>query len=310
MKKILITFMIFAGFSASYAESYFMTVGTGGLAGSYYPIGVAVGKLINIDRREHGIRVTVEPTGGSVANINSLKLGIDTMAMAIVQSDVQYNYYNGGGKNLRALFGLHSEACTIVVRKDANVKSFEDLRGKRFNLGNQGSGTRNTMNTLLVEYGWADDAFARATAYDAAEMVAAFCENRIDGFAYVIGNPNNAVTEALDCGGELLSVSGQAVESLVKKYPYLPKAVIKGNTYKSNSADTLSFGPKATFVTTSELPENVAYEITKAVYNNFDKFVTMHPALSSMKKEDMLAGNTAPYHPGAIRFYREVGLMR
>src|SRR5690554_4527265 len=142
------------------AQQQFVTIGTGGVTGVYYAAGGAICRLMNGGRKEHGIRCSVESTGGSVYNLNTLRAG--ELDFGVAQSDWQYHAYSGSSsfqdagpnKDLRAVFSLHPEPFTVAVRPDAGVTRFEDLKGKRFNVGNPGSGTRASMEELLSAMGW------------------------------------------------------------------------------------------------------------------------------------------------------------
>ncbi|MDR2443698.1 MAG: TAXI family TRAP transporter solute-binding subunit [Deltaproteobacteria bacterium] len=297
----------------------FFPLGTGGISGVYYPAGGAICRLVDVGRRkgEHNIRCTVESTGASVYNVNSLRTG--DLALGIVQSDVEYQAYNGTesfkeiGPNpdLRVLFNLQSEAFTLVVRRDANIKTFEDLAGKRMNIGDPGSGNRNTLELLMREYGWTAEIFKLATDLKPAEMAGALCDNKIDAYVYVIAHPNGSVTEAsTTCDSHLVSLTGPKIDEFVKKYPFYPPAVIPGKMYKGTDEDTITFGPKAVLLTSVNLPEEAAYIITKSVFSNLEEFKELHPALSKLTAQSMLEGSTVPFHPGAERYFKEVGLLK
>jgi TRAP transporter TAXI family solute receptor len=305
--------------SAQSKEQVFVKIGTGGVTGVYYPVGGAIYRLVEKGRRanEHNIRCQVESTGASVFNVNALRSG--DLDLGMVQSDVQYYAYfgteqfsaAGPNPNLRALFSLQSESFTLVARDDSNILSFEDLPGKRMNLGDPGSGSRNTLELLMSEYGWTPKTYSLATDLKPAEMAGALCDNKIDAFVYVVGHPNASIQEAANtCSSHLVPVTGPKVDALISKYPFYPLSVIPGGLYKGTSRDVNTFGPKATLLTTSSLPEEVAYQITKAVFSNFEEFKTLHQALADPTPEEMLKGNAVPFHPCAIRYFKEAGLMK
>ena len=159
------------------AQQKFITVGTGGVTGVYYAAGGALCRLVNKDRAKHNIRCSVESTGGSVFNINTIKAG--ELDLGFAQSDVQYNAAKGlaqfkdGGAyaDLRAVFSVHPEPFTVLARKEANVKSFADFKGKRFNVGNPGSGTRASMEELLAGMGWKLGDFSLASELKADDCM-------------------------------------------------------------------------------------------------------------------------------------------
>lgn len=295
----------------------FVTIGTGGVTGVYYPTGGAICRLVNKDRAKHGVRCTVESTGGSVYNINAIRSG--ELDMGIVQSDWQYHAYNGtsrfadGGafKELRAVFSVHPEAFTVVARRDAKVTTFTDLKGKRVNVGDPGSGQRATMAELLKLMGWTTKDFSLASELKPAEQAQALCDNKVDAIVYVVGHPNGSIQEATTaCDTVVVSVAGEAVDKLIKANPYYAKATIPGGMYKGNPKDIDTFGVKATFVASTRTDANTTYEVVKAVFDNFKDFKALHPAFSHLSPKDLVRdGNSAPLHDGAARYFKEKGLM-
>ncbi|NHI00572.1 MULTISPECIES: TAXI family TRAP transporter solute-binding subunit [Oceanimonas] len=307
-----------AGVPAAMAvEQSFITIGTGGVTGVYYPTGGAICRLVNQGRAEHGIRCSVESTGGSGYNLNSLRSG--ELEVGVAQSDLEYQALNGEGpfaeqgayEDLRAVFALHGEAVTIVARKDANIKTFDDLKGKRVNIGNPGSGQRDTMEVLLKAYGWTHDDFSLVSELRPAEHGQALCDNRIDAFVYVVGHPNGSIKEATTaCEANLVSVSGEVVDKLVGDNAYYRYITIPGGEYTGSDEDVQTFGVGANLVTSATVPEAQIYQLTKAVFDNFDQFVRLHPAFGGLKKEEMVKdGLSAPLHPGAQKYYKEAGLV-
>ncbi len=299
------------------AEQRFVTIGTGGVTGVYYPAGGAICRLVNKNRKEHSIRCSVESTGGSVYNTNAIAQG--ELDFGIVQSDVQHNAYHGAEqfqtgavKNLRAVFSLHPEPFTVVARADANVTEFTGLKGKRVNVGNPGSGQRATIEALMRNLGWQMGDFALASELKAAEMAQALCDNRIDAFVYTVGHPNGSIKEATTtCDATLVNVDSDAAGKLVHDTPYYSTAIIPGGMYRGTDADAVTFGVRATLVTHADTPDSVVYEVVKGVFENFDDFTRLHPAFAVLIKDEMVkASLSAPLHPGAEKYYREAGLIK
>ncbi|MHA3916428.1 TAXI family TRAP transporter solute-binding subunit [Halovulum sp. GXIMD14793] len=298
------------------AQETFITIGTGGQTGVYYVVGQSICRLVNRGSADHGMKCTAPSTGGSIANINAIKAG--DMDMGVAQSDWQYHAYNGSSKfegekfdNLRAVFSVHGEPFTVIARKDAGISSFEDLKGKRVNVGNPGSGQRATMEVVLDAMGWSMDDFALASELKPAEQAAALGDNKVDAIIYTVGHPNGSIQEATTTvDADLVDVTGDAITGLIDANPYYAAATIPGGMYKGNDGDTTTFGVKATFVTSADVPEEVVYEVVKAVFDNFDRFKRLHPAFENLEEADMIAdGLSAPLHPGAEKYYKERGWM-
>ena len=309
--------LVAADLAPAKAET-FITIGTGGVTGVYYPTGGAICRLVNKDRSEHAIRCSVESTGGSVYNINTMRSG--ELDMGVVQSDVQYNALKGEGEeftdagpfeDLRAVFSVHPEPFTVVARADSGIETFDDLKGKRVNVGNPGSGQRSTMEVLMAAKGWTMDDFALASELKSAEQAQALADNKIDAIVFTVGHPSGSIQEATTTvDAKLVSVSGPEVDQLVESNPYYSKATIPGGMYRGTDADVETFGVKATFVSSAAVPEEVVYAVTKAVFENFDDFKKLHPAFANLQKEDMVTqALSAPLHPGAEKYYKEAGLM-
>jgi len=300
------------------AQQKFMTIGTGGVTGVYYAAGGAICRLVNKERAKHGIRCSVESTGGSVFNVNTIKAG--ELDMGFSQSDVQYNAFKGLGQfkdagpwaDERAVFSVHPEPFTILARKEANVKSFTDFKGKRFNVGNPGSGTRASLEELLVALGWKLGDFSLASELKADEHGPALCDGKIDGFFYGVGHPSaNIQDPTTSCGAKLVSLTGPAIDKLIADRPYYAKATIPGGLYPNNPEATTTYGVLATVVSSSKVPAETVYQVVKAVFDNFEEFKKLHPALANLKPENMITdGNSAPLHEGAARFYREKGWIK
>ena len=307
-----------ASIPAAHAQQKFITIGTGGVTGVYYAAGGAICRLVNKDRAKHGIRCSVESTGGSVFNVNTIKAG--ELDMGVTQSDVQYNAVKGAGpfqkdgafRDLRAVFALHPEPVTVVARKEANAKSFADFKGKRFNVGNPGSGTRATAEELLAAMGWKMSDFSLASELKADEHGPALCDGKIDGFLYLVGHPSANIQDPTTvCGAKLVSVTGPAVDKLVKQHPYYAHATIPGGLYPNNPQETKTYGVLATLVSSSKVPADTVYAVVKAVFDNFDEFKKLHPAFANLKPENMVKdGLSAPLHDGARKYYREKGWVK
>jgi uncharacterized protein len=301
------------------AQQKFITIGTGGITGVYYPTGGAICRLVNKGRKMHGVRCSVESTGGSVYNINTIRAG--ELDMGVAQSDWQYHAYNGTGKQsfidagpfkeLRAVFSVHAEPVTIIARADSGIKTVQDLVGKRVNIGNPGSGTEATWNVMWKAMGHTNDDLRLAAQMKSAETPGALCDNKIDALFWLVGHPNGLSKEATTtCDAVMVQVTGPAIDKLVADNSFYRKAVIPGGMYRGNPNDTNTFGVGATFVSSTATPADTVYEVVKAVFENFDDFKKLHPAFNNLKESEMITDAlSAPLHDGALRYYKERGWM-
>ncbi|MFK7901558.1 MAG: TAXI family TRAP transporter solute-binding subunit [Nitratireductor sp.] len=303
---------------ASAIAEEFITIGTGGVTGVYYPTGGAICRLVNKGRKDHGIRCSVESTGGSVYNINTIREG--ELEFGVAQSDWQHHAYNGTSKfkdagkfeGLRAVFSVHPEPFTVVARADAGIKTFDDLKGKRVNIGNPGSGQRGTMEVLLAAKGWTTGDFALATELKGSEQSAALCDNQIDAMVYTVGHPSGSIQEATTaCDSVLVSVTGDAVSGLINDNPFYRSATIPGGMYRGNADSVATFGVGATFVSSTDVSEEAVYTIVKSVMENIEDFKKLHPAFANLDPKEMAtAGLSAPLHAGAAKYYKEAGIIK
>jgi uncharacterized protein len=310
--------VLFGAAPAAVAQQKFITIGTGGVTGVYYAAGGAICRLVNKDRAKHGIRCSVESTGGSVFNVNTIKAG--ELDLGFAQSDVQYNAAKGQGNfkeagaygDLRAVFSVHPEPFTVLARKEANIKTFADFKGKRFNVGNPGSGTRASLEEMIAAMGLKLTDFSLASELKADEHGPALCDGKIDGFFYGVGHPSaNIQDPTTSCGAKLVSLTGPFVDKLVADKPYYAKALIPGGLYPNNPEGAQTYGVLATVVTSSKAPAESVYQVVKAVFDNFDEFKKLHPALAALKPENMVAdGLSAPLHEGAAKYYKEKGWIK
>ena len=301
---------------AASAQQQFVSIGTGGVTGVYYPTGGAICRLVNKDRKEHGIRCSAESTGGSIYNINTIRAG--ELEFGVAQSDWQYHAFNGTSKfedqgkfeDLRAVFSVHPEPVTIIARGDAGISNVTDLKGKRVNIGNPGSGTRGTWEVMEGAMGWERSDLALAAEMKSAETGQAVCDNKIDAYFWLVGHPSALTQESLaSCDAKLVNATGEAIDKLIADNPYYRTATIPAGMYGDNEEIT-TFGVGATFVTSAKVPEEVVYTVVKAVFENFESFTGLHPAFANLKPEEMIAdGLSAPLHAGAIKYYKEKGWM-
>ncbi|NND91633.1 MAG: TAXI family TRAP transporter solute-binding subunit [Granulosicoccus sp.] len=301
----------------AHAQQQFISIGTGGVTGVYYPTGGAICRLVNKGRKEHGIRCSAESTGGSIYNINTVRAG--ELEFGVAQSDWQYHAYNGTSQfedqgkfeKQRAVFSVHPEPFSVIARGGSGIKTFEDLKGKRVNVGNPGSGVRATAEVVLAAYGMSLDDFSVAAELKGSEMAQALCDDKIDVMIYTVGHPAAAITEVSNtCDVDFVDVTGPVIDKLIEENPFYRTASIPAGMYKGQDVDNKTFGVGATFVSSSDVSEEVVYVVVKAVFDNFEDFKKLHPAFATLKEEEMIKdGLSAPLHDGAVKYYKERGWM-
>lgn len=298
------------------AEIRIVTIGTSGSTEVYYFTGDAIASFVNKKEDIYSIRCKVASTGGSVNNVNAIMAG--DLEFGIVQSDQQYQAINGLAEwrdkgpqsDLRAVFSVHPESISLVAAVDAGIHSIKDLKGKRVNIGNPGSGQRqNSIDALeAVGINFNRDLMVKSTkASDAPGLLQ---DGHIDAFFYTAGHPSGAIKEATAGARKVRFVTITGIETLLSKYPYYVKAKIPVKLYPDakNTKDVDTFGVRATIVTSAKISDDVVYAIIKEVFDNFEDFKKLYPASTVLTKQDMLAGLSARIHPGAMRYYKEVGL--
>lgn len=298
--------------TVSFAQEQFITIGTGGQTGVYFVVGQSICRLVNRTTAETNLKCTAPSTGGSIANINAIMAG--DMDMGVAQSDWQYHAYNGTSEfegkaftDERAVFSVHGEPFTVIARADSGIKTFADLKGKRVNIGNPGSGQYATMQVVMDALGWTLDDFALASELKPAEQAAALGDNKVDAIIYTVGHPNGSIQEAVSTvDAVLIPVTGPEIDKLIADNPFYAAATVPGGMYEGSPDDIKTFGVKATFVTSAKVDDEVVYQVVKAVFDNFDRFKRLHPAFENLTEEGMINdGLSAPLHDGALRYYKE-----
>ena len=292
-----------------------ITIGGGGLAGVYYAVGKGICRLVHRGRKTHGIRCSAV-TGGSIHNLHAVDTG--ELDFGLAQSDWQFHAYHGSGvfkgkplAELRAVFSVHSEPLTVVARADAGIRSFEDLEGKRVSRGGGKSSARRIMKKVAPALGWQKGTFTQDFKLGWTEASVALCDDKVDAIFITAGNPSEAVKAAANsCDTVIVGITGTVIDKLVEENGYFRHVTIPGGVYRGSPDDIDTIGVSATVVTSTHTPAEYVYLVVKSVFENFDSFKKLHPAFSVLKKQEMIEESlTAPLHEGALRYYKEAGLM-
>lgn len=293
----------------------FIRIGGGAKSGVYYRVASSVCELVEEKMGSQGYSCVDKVSFGSVFNLNSVRRGLFTFG--VVQSDRHWQAYNGEAEwrgkpyaGLRSVFSVHPETVMLVTRADTGIKSVNDLRGKRVNIGNPGSGQRGNAEAVLRVYGINKDRDITAAELEQPQANEALVKKEIDAFFYTVGNPwDDGVALAQSTAVQIVPIDASRIKELVASHPYCVITVIPGGVYKGVDKDVPTYAVKATVVTSERESEEVVYNVVKTVFENLDRFRKMHPAFKSLQPREMLEGLSAPLHPGAVRYYEEKGWL-
>jgi TRAP transporter TAXI family solute receptor len=298
------------------AQSWkFVVIGGGSETGVYYQVALGVCTLVNEKLEGQGYTCVGRPTLGSVFNIKSIRRGL--LKMGLAQSDQAWNAYKGRGEwgrkpyeGLRSMFSVHPETVMLVTRADTGIKSVTDLRGKRVNIGNPGSGHRANAKDVLQIFGIEEGKDIITRGFDAQRAIDALTDKKIDALFYTVGNPwKGGVTLAKRTQIRMIPIDGPGIQQFVASREAYVMTVISGGIYQGVDEDVPTYAVKAVLVTRDKESEEVVYNVVKTVFENLDRFRKMNATFASLQPQDMLKGLAVPLHPGAARYYKEQGWM-
>ncbi|MBU1232610.1 MAG: TAXI family TRAP transporter solute-binding subunit [Proteobacteria bacterium] len=303
--------------SSCFAKTFFVTIGTGEMTGIYYSTGGAITRILNQSQDDFQIKAIAEPTSGAVFNINAILGG--HLLFGLTQSDRQYQAVYGEAdwmtkgpqKNLRSVFSLYPEIVTLIAAADSGIKTVSDLRGKKVNIGKLGSGYRQNAIDAITAAGLDIHRDLTVFTYNITQANLMLQSGKIDAFFYTVGHPNISSNEATSGSRKVTFVAIPVTDAFLADKPYYTKAVIPIANYpaSTNKEEVESFGVKAGLVTSGKVSEEIVYTVTKQIFENFEFFKKLNPVYSYLSKEEMIKGNPAPLHPGALKYYQEIGLL-
>lgn len=316
MKKSLGFISILSLSSSLFAAAEFITIGTGNITGTYYPTGGAVCRLVNKYKKETRIRCSAEATAGSVFNIKALNIG--EIDFAIAQSDVVYKaihgekeFKNSANKKLKSVMSIYPELLALIVKKESKINSIYDIKNKRIDIGNKGSGNEATVSALLKHLGIKQSEFISPNKLKVGQAPDALKEGKIDGYFYMVGHPTANIKDAANSTDiKIVPLNNKEINLFVKNKPYYVKGEIPANVYKNVSNEINTFGSKAVLITSSEVSSKAVYTLVKAILENFEEFKKLHPVYKYITKESLLEGLNAPLHDGAIKYYKENNFIK
>lgn len=294
----------------------FIAMGTGSTSGTYYPVGKGICELVNDGREDHRMRCIAYNTGGSVYNIQAITSG--ELEMGITRSDLAYQAYKGEGafkpmgpnSGLRAVATLYSMPIAILVKKSAGIEKFDDLKGRRINIGNKGSGKRSVADLIFTVMGWTKKDFSEVHELSTKKMGQAFCDDKVDILIEGLGNPAAFYEKMIsECDGGFIPVPDAVVTKIKKNFPFYASLEIPGKMYTGTPEPVPTFGFKAILVTRKDVHPETIYRVTGSIFGNFDKFRSKHPSLKIVDPGSMATeGIFIPLHEGAARYYKEHGI--
>ena len=312
--QLALILSLFSSFPVSSYANEYITIGSGSVDGVNYPVAMALCKYINRDRAQHNVRCSVESSNGSSENLSNLKEG--SVEFAIVLSDLALHRYNGDGlyskegnfKELRAVISLHTDAITLVVKKDANINTFTDLVGKKVSIGTPESNSRIEMDMLLEISGLDSSVFSEAFEYSELESEEAFCNEKISAFIMVTGHPSRQVEEVFKyCNAKLISLDSRLIDNITSTHPEYSKVSISKETYPGQSNDFVTLGLTEILLAKSDVSSEIVFSAVSSLFNNIEELKNQHPSLISLSKEKMLIeGILIPLHAGSKLYIDEI----
>ncbi|MCR4900772.1 MAG: TAXI family TRAP transporter solute-binding subunit [Treponema sp.] len=306
-----LSLILVTGCSGNTTKNYILA--TGGTSGTYYPFGGAIANVWN--SKIENMNVTAQATGASAENLRLINKG--EAEFAIVQNDVMDYAYNGtdlfaGEKlsNIMTIGTMYPEVVQIAVSKASGITSVADFKGKRISVGAAGSGVEFNAKQIMEGYGLTFDDIKKSNL-SFKESADGIQNGTLDGCFITAGVPNAALQElAFTAGLILIPVDGQAADRICAKYGYYTKTVIPGGTYKGTDEDVGALAIMATLAVSSKLDENTVYEMTKTLFDNLTDLGNGHAKGKEVSAKTAVTGVSVPFHPGAIKYYKEIGLMK
>ena len=284
----------------------FLNIGTGGTAGTYYPIGGAIAEVLN--KEIPGMSASAQSTGASVANINMLSDG--EVDLATVQNDIAYYAAHGTEMfqdkkvdGLQGIASLYPETCQFVTLKSSGIKSLAELKGKRIAVGAVGSGVEANVRQILAAYGVTyDDIDAQYLSF--AEGASALKDGNVDVAVLTAGYPTASVQDiAAQNPVRLLPVEGKAADALIAQYPFYTKTVIPAGTYAGFDEEVPSVAVMAMLVAGPTVNDDLGYCVTKAIFSNLDRLQAAHAVGKQIAKDTAKTGMSLPMNAGAEKYF-------
>lgn len=290
-----------------------ISIFTGGIAGTYYPLGEALASIIN--SKVAGVEASVISSGGSVDNARAI--AVKDAGLALIQNDIADYAYKGNEmftgntvSQIRGIASWYPETIQFVTLKDSGIKTISDLKGKTVAVGAPGSGTRVETLTILDAAG-INPQNTTTLDLDFKEVVASLQDKTIDAGCIVAGIPTSAVIDVANSQEiYILETTDDSYNTLKKQYPFFTRQLIPSGTYRGLNKDIQTVAVLSILVTRAEIPENTVYNITRAMFENLATLVAKHTRARDINLNTALEGMTIPLHPGAQKYYKEKGFIK
>lgn len=302
--------------STAFAASQFI-MGTGGTSGTYYPLGGALSQIIT-DNSDGKISCVAQATGASVENLNMVNVG--DMDLAIVQNDTAdyakqgTTFFKAPLKNVTAICRLYPEHIQIAVDAKSDIKSLADFKGKNISVGAPGSGNEANTRQILGEVGLHDgEKYVNMTPHflSYSESTSHFKDRLIDGFEFTTGAPNSGIQEIVTAQPlRFIEIKGDFRDALIAKYPFFAPAIIPAGTYSGQDKDVETIAVQACLIARRDMTDDEAYAVTKAIFENLEAIGNAHAKGKLITLAEALDGMTLDIHPGALKYYKEAGLIK
>lgn len=300
-----------------YIDDKVINIGTGSITGIYYPLGSSICRLLNRKQGTDALRCGIESTEGSVQNLSGLSHA--EIDFGIVQSDWLEHAYKGTSifsqvgpnEDLRFVFSFYVEAMTFIARNDSKIIGLDDFKGKIINIGSVGSGLRATLFEMFKAKQWQKSDFQSLLQLSPYEQIENLCNGNLDIIVLATGHPNGLVQEvSRTCDAEIIGITDPAITNMINANNEYAKTIIPGGLYFGNPNNKTTFGVTATLVTTTDMSNDVVYEVTKSIFESLEEFKRLHPVFTNLKLEEMVKnGMTAPMHDGARKYFIEKGYI-
>lgn len=284
-------------------------IGTGNKNALAYPVVSAMCEVFNKNNINNKVSCQAIETGGSGDNLNGIISG--KYDMGVIKADMQYKAYNGVGtfsgkpyRELRTIIGLHNEFLTMIVKNNSQIKSFEDFKGKRVYIGNNGSGSRILVDKLLREVGWSQKDFKAIYEDQPNKIYDLFCQNKIDAAIYLIGHPNDIFSKTLKkCDVKLISFSRSEIQNYIDFFSHISTAIISKGTYKNQNYNINTFASQLLLASSTKVDEKIIYDFVQIIFEHQDELKSKVATLKYVSFFGLQA-NVIPFHNGAIRYYK------